>query len=202
MRPSSQVAKWIHNPCEEHRLGKGAVVGHKQNTQVWWITKCPELTLKGYGFLPFWPANSLLEESVYREQTVHWLLKLCWTLNLFSNFMSKQSHSDLLFHIQTPYLKQLSHLEFSMQREKVSFSAAALLHQYTDLSSLNLLDPCGRYLQILLPGKLLEKPSSAELSAHSFECSISIHPMESCSQEVALWLYSIGRLWEINSVTQ
>lgn len=39
-----------------------------------WIIRCPELTLKGYGFPPFWPANSLLEESSYREQMVHWLL--------------------------------------------------------------------------------------------------------------------------------
>lgn len=36
--------------------------------------------------------------------------------------------------------------------------------------------PYGRYLKMLLPGILLEKPSPDELSADSFECSISTHP--------------------------
>lgn len=65
----------VHSqPLWGAQVREGGVVWHKKTTRVWWITKCPELTLKGYGFFPFRSGNSLSEESSYRKQMVHWLL--------------------------------------------------------------------------------------------------------------------------------
>lgn len=56
-----------------------------------------------------------------------------WTLKLFSNFMSKQSHSDLLFHMQTPYLKQFSLGIFHAVRENITVSCSSPLPVHRSL---------------------------------------------------------------------
>lgn len=103
---------------------------------------------------------SLRREATDRRYLINpWMFY--WTLNLLSTFLSKQSHSDLLFHIQTPYLKEFSLLAFFMQWGKASLSATAVLHQYTDLYGLSLLCPYGGCLQMFLPW---DTPGSASTS--------------------------------------
>lgn len=163
MRLSSWVAKCIHSPCKQQRLGKGAVLWQKQSTRVQWIPKHPDSGLKGHGSLPFWPANFF---CLWGEQpqtadasstlgcfTELWICSQLFHLNNPTQIFCSTS--------KRPHMKQFSLLAFFMQWGKASLSAVGLLHQYTDLCGLSLLHPYGGCLQILLPWHI---PGSASTS--------------------------------------
>lgn len=101
---------------------------------------------------------SLSEETSYRQQMLIDPWMFCWTLNLLSTFLCKQFHSDHLSHIQTPHLKQVSLLTFFKQWGKYLCQAVALLHHYTDLCDLSVLQPYGG---CLLPWNTLGPASSS-----------------------------------------